>query len=481
MDLRPGALLGLPPGVPSVVFDVAYWRDLLVLLALAVGWAVARRRHGWALALAIAWAVLALGFWTFAMGRPYGVLQDPAATRWAAEVSVAAHAGGEDGFLAGEPPLHRRWAAASRRVGARPLLLAPTLLPLAVYPAIALLIAFLWGRPRAALAAILWMAVSTLDLDAVRGIGLLPALWATPASRGRRRGGDRGDAGRRPLAVAAARGGGRRGGRRRHRLRHRRGRVTPTRAADVPGVLLLDAAPWVALGLIGLWSRRDPAALGLAAGGSAALLLAAVRPRRCRRRHRAVSRRPRPRRDAGDRRLRGSRGRRLPSSAPARTRVVAGRRRGAGSDRGGDPRGRRSSPGGTLRGWTRWPGRASSRSPTASPRRWTGSARAPIHGACSWPGRITLRPSPSSAGGGCSAPRRCSPRPTRSAGSAPSAPSCRAAASTTSCGATGCATCCSRRGSSGTIAWPSPGRIESAGLPLLYSNPSGLRVYELPR
>ena len=107
MDLRPGALLGLPPGVPSVVFDVAYWRDLLVLLALAVGGAVARRRHGWALALAILWAVLAIAFWTFATGRPYAILQDPAATRWAAEVSVAAHAGGEDGFLAGEPPLHR--------------------------------------------------------------------------------------------------------------------------------------------------------------------------------------------------------------------------------------------------------------------------------------------------------------------------------------------------------------------------------------
>ena len=60
---------------------MAYWRDLLVLLALAVGWAVARRRDGWALALAIAWAVLALAFWTFAMGRPYGVLQDAAGTR----------------------------------------------------------------------------------------------------------------------------------------------------------------------------------------------------------------------------------------------------------------------------------------------------------------------------------------------------------------------------------------------------------------
>jgi hypothetical protein len=71
MDLRPGALLGLPPGVPSVVFDVAYWRDLLVLLALAIGGTVARRRHGWALALAIAWAVLALRHGP-ALRRPAG-------------------------------------------------------------------------------------------------------------------------------------------------------------------------------------------------------------------------------------------------------------------------------------------------------------------------------------------------------------------------------------------------------------------------
>ena len=275
MDLRPGALLGLPPGVPNVVFDVAYWRDLLVLLALAVGGAVARRRHGWALALAIAWAVLALGFWTLAMGRPYGVLQDPAATLWAAEVSVAAHAGGEDGFLAGEPPQHRGWAAASRRVGARPVLLVPTLLPLAVYPAIALLIAFLWGRPWAALGAILWMAVSTLDLDAVRGTGLIPLLWSMPSAG---------------IVVAAAAAVTLAAGRWLPRPRPAAvagaavaifcAVLVDARAALAPaeaiGVLLLDAAPWVALGLIGLWSRRDPAALGLAAGGAAALLLAAL-------------------------------------------------------------------------------------------------------------------------------------------------------------------------------------------------------------
>jgi hypothetical protein len=219
--------------------------------------------------------VLALGFWIVAMGRPYGVLQDPAATRWAAEVSVAAHAGGEDGFLAGERPLHRGWAAASRRVGARPLLLVPTLMPLAVYPAIALLIAFLWGRPGATLAAILWMAVSTLDLDAVRGTGLLPALWSTPGA---------GIAAAAAMAVTLAAG--------RWLPQPRLGSVAGAAVAmsgaiavgvhltlapaEMIGVVLLDAAPWVALGLIGLWSRRDPAALGLAAGGLAALLLAAL-------------------------------------------------------------------------------------------------------------------------------------------------------------------------------------------------------------
>jgi hypothetical protein len=274
MDLRPGALFGLPPGVPSVVFDLAYARDALVLLAIAVGVAVARRRHAWALALANLWAILAIGFWILAMGRPYAVLQDAETTRWAAEVSVTAHAGGEDGFLAGESPRHRRWAAASRRFGARPLLLTPSIAPIAVYPVIALLIALLWAHPRATLAAILWLGVSTLDLDAVRGIGLLPALWSNPAAGAVV-----------PAAVAVTLAAAR------WLPRPRVAAVAGVAAvvvsavvlgprpaigpADVIGAVVLDAAPWVALGVIGLWSRRDPAALGLAAGGSAALLLAA--------------------------------------------------------------------------------------------------------------------------------------------------------------------------------------------------------------
>jgi hypothetical protein len=275
MDLRPGALLGLPAGVPSVVFDAAYWRDLLVVLALAAGWMVARRRDGWALALALAWAVLAVGFWTLAMGRPYGVLQDPATTAWAAEVSVAAHAGGDDGFLAGEPARHRRWTSATRRAGARTLLLAPTLLPLAVLPAIALLVALLWGRPWAALAAILWLAASTLDLDAVRGLGLVPALWSRPAVG---------------VAVASAVAGALALGRRLPRPPVAAAAAAvlgllcaalvggPVRLgpAETIGIALFDGIAWVVLGAIGLWSRRDPAALGLAAGGAGALLLAAA-------------------------------------------------------------------------------------------------------------------------------------------------------------------------------------------------------------
>jgi hypothetical protein len=153
------------------------------------------------------------------------------------------------------------------------LLVAPTLTPLAVYPVIALLIAFLWGRPHGALAAILWMAVSTLDQDVVRGTAFLPALWPTPSA---------GVAVAGALAAALA-----------------AGRWVPRAAAaigaafavlvsivvdaghtlaptDIAGVLLFDALPWAALGLFGLWSRRDSAALGLASGGAAGLLFAAV-------------------------------------------------------------------------------------------------------------------------------------------------------------------------------------------------------------
>ena len=235
MDLRPGTLLGLPPGFPSVVFDVAYCRDVLVLLAVAAGVSMARRRDGAALALAIAWALVAIGFWTLALARPHGVLSDAATTRWAADVSVAARAGGGDGFLVGEETGHRASAGLARRVGARAVLLAPTLLPLAIVPGIAALIAFTRRSSAGVLAAILWIAVFTLDADVVRGVALVPALWSMPAG---------------------AQGG-----------------LGP---ADLAGALVFDALPWVVLGLLALRSTADAAARGLVALGAVALVLAAL-------------------------------------------------------------------------------------------------------------------------------------------------------------------------------------------------------------
>jgi hypothetical protein len=235
MELRPGALLGLPPGVPSAIFDIGYFRDLLVLVALAAGLAMARRREAAAVALAIAWAVLAVGFWTAALARPYGVLQDPGATRWAADVSVAAHAGGDGGFLAGEVSGHPASQRLARRVGARAVLLAPSFIPILVMPAIAVLIALTRRARAGALAAILWMAASTLDVDVVRGTALLPALW--------------------PTAMGAHPG---------------------LALSDLPGTLVFDALPWLVLAACAQGRARDPGAVALAAAGALGLVLAAA-------------------------------------------------------------------------------------------------------------------------------------------------------------------------------------------------------------
>ena len=109
----PGGLLGFPPGVPSPTWDVAWWRDLLVLAALAAAWCEGRARRGAALTFALLFAVLAIGFWVAALARPYGVLVDAPTTAWAADVSVAASASGVDGFLAGEPVVPTAMSALS--------------------------------------------------------------------------------------------------------------------------------------------------------------------------------------------------------------------------------------------------------------------------------------------------------------------------------------------------------------------------------
>jgi hypothetical protein len=187
---RAGALLGLPPGVPDPVWHIAFWRDLLVVLALAAAAGEARGRRTLALGIATGFAVLAVGFWAAALGRPYAVLSDPGTTRWAADVAVAGWAGGTDGFVVGEPSLAGGWGGLARRLRPDLVLLMPTLLPLLVIPATAALIAALGPRPHSTqpptpmvagdLAAILWVAAGTGTLEMLRGLGFLPGLWARP-------------------------------------------------------------------------------------------------------------------------------------------------------------------------------------------------------------------------------------------------------------------------------------------------------------
>lgn len=180
MITRAGALLGLPPGAPDPVWHVAFGRDLLVVLALAAAACEARGRRTQALGIAIVFAVLATGFWAAALGRPYGVLSDPGTTWWAADVAVTGRSGGTDGFVVGEPSRAGLWGGLGRRLRPDLVLLLPTLLPLFVIPATAVLIAALGRRPRSTLAAFLWVAAGTGTLETLRGLGFMPGLWARP-------------------------------------------------------------------------------------------------------------------------------------------------------------------------------------------------------------------------------------------------------------------------------------------------------------
>jgi len=277
MNLRPGSLIGLPPGLPSVIYDVSALRDLLVVLAVASGLSWSRGYRRLAVAAAMTWLALAVAFWTAAFQRPYGILEDAKATRWAADVSVAA-GGGDEGFLVGEPSAHPRWAAAARRVGARALLLLPTLLPLVALPAIIVGIAWAWSAPEAPLAAVLWAGLSTLDLDVLRGVGLVDRGWSRPDALLL-------TASSIPLALALA------------RLPSRRmsagavsacvalvaivfaghaGEAPRLVVLDLPAVLVLDGVLWVVLGLAGLWRWRDPAACGLTLAGAAGIIFSAA-------------------------------------------------------------------------------------------------------------------------------------------------------------------------------------------------------------
>ena len=273
MNVHPGALLGLPPGVPNPLYDLGLWRDLLFVVAAVAGAAEWKGRPRTAFVTAIAFGVLAVSFWVFALGRPYGVLLDPAATRWAADVAVAA-SGSEDGFVTGEPATAGPAAALVRRgAPAGLVVLAPTLLPFVFLPASTLLVAALAGSERR-WAALLWVAASTGPLDVVRGFGIVPGLWTRPGAA---------------VLFLAVLGGA-------AIVQRLPGRA----AAAVAGVLVLAASlvvpstgsvgltvgllllpldqwPWsraaaAAVALPALRSALPPVALGLRAGGAAGVL-----------------------------------------------------------------------------------------------------------------------------------------------------------------------------------------------------------------
>jgi len=185
MTLRPGALFGLPEGVPDPMFHVVTLRWTLLLLALVWAAAVARGKGLAVLGAGLLFAVVASGFWVLALGRPYGLLVDPAATRAAGEASVVyASASRAETFLAGEaapwtPPV----VLAAWGVPASALILFPTLLPPLFLAGVGVLVYAAYpDRGQAPLAASLWLAFSTGDLETLRGMGILPGLWTHPWS-----------------------------------------------------------------------------------------------------------------------------------------------------------------------------------------------------------------------------------------------------------------------------------------------------------
>lgn len=257
--------------------DLAWFRYLLVALAVAWALVVARARPGFGLLAGCAFVVVAVGFWVLAFGRPYGFLEEPGITRRAAEAGVRAWARPGEGVLAGAPADDSA-AAVLASVGMPPalIILAPTLLPVVIVPALAVLIHLSWpARRHASLAALVWLAFSTGDLDALRGLGVVSGMWARPGAA---------------LALVASVAA--------VFLATRVPR--PSRAwialaallsagwwlasAPFPGIgageavlaLTLDQGLWLPLGGYGLVRRGEPASRTLAAAGALVVLASAL-------------------------------------------------------------------------------------------------------------------------------------------------------------------------------------------------------------
>jgi hypothetical protein len=151
-------------------------------------------------------------------------------------------------------------------------MMIPTVLPVVVVPAAALVIALAGGRRETTLAAILWVGAGTGAQETLRGLGFVPGLWARPGaalvwvasvavvllvcrSRWPRAGLAAG-----VLVVAGWMALGARDPR--------------PPLADALLALSLDQHVWLLAGLVGL--RRDRAARALVGAGAALVLVRAV-------------------------------------------------------------------------------------------------------------------------------------------------------------------------------------------------------------
>jgi hypothetical protein len=273
MTLRPGALLGLPEAVPDPLLHLAAFRYFICALALAWALVISRGRRAWWTVTGVAWVVAAVGFWTLGFGRPYGLLEDRDATMRAARVAVVAETGAREDIVAGESLPGSVWTSlAARGVPPRLLQLLPTLLPLVTLPLLGVLAHLLWGRrDAAAVAAVLWLAFATGELETLRGASLAGGLWSRPEG-----------AVALPVLLASTLGLAR------VRLL---GRAWPLLAAVLAAVtaalpvvpprlghsdtlllLTLDQGAWLLLGGYGLVRRGDPAARALTSAGIALLV-----------------------------------------------------------------------------------------------------------------------------------------------------------------------------------------------------------------
>jgi hypothetical protein len=181
VTLRPGDLLGLP-ALGEAASDHIALRYVLLLAALGCAALLARGRRVAPVLAALVFVEAVLVFWTAALARPYGLFVDARVTRAAAEATAAALPG-DDGALSGEPrPESLPVRLVRRGMAPRALILAPSLLPLGVVPALGLLIYLFWRREDAAAAATLWLVFSTPEPAALRGEGFLPGLWSHPGA-----------------------------------------------------------------------------------------------------------------------------------------------------------------------------------------------------------------------------------------------------------------------------------------------------------